>query len=137
MEYFQISFFQVKANIIFFAQPKFITICLESTKHFEVVKEQLHKDPKIILKSHTRYSLVCRWSIVESKWHDNPYKGSPICNEGNVVHVILGYHNLVITMKFKPRRDRPCELPPYLIRENQMASSTRAMNLATSNLSKS
>ncbi len=42
----------------------FITICLEITKHVEVVKEQLHKDPKIILKSHTHYSLVCRWNIL-------------------------------------------------------------------------
>ncbi len=60
--------YHVKANIIFFAlvktQPKFIMICLEITKHVEVVKEQLHKDLKIILKSHTHYSLVCRWNIL-------------------------------------------------------------------------
>jgi hypothetical protein len=111
---------------------------LRSLNTLKTLRNNFNKDPKIVSKNHTHcYSLVCQWSILYSKQHDNAHKGSPICNEGNVVNVFLGFHNLVITRKFQPRRNRPCELPPYPISESQMASSTRAMNLLTCNLSKS
>ncbi len=44
-------------------------------------------NPKIALKGHIHCMLVCRWNILQSKQHDNPHKGSPICNEGNFVQV--------------------------------------------------
>lgn len=45
-------------------------------------------NPKIALKGHIHFMLVCHWNILQSKLqHDNPHKCSPICNESNFAQV--------------------------------------------------
>jgi hypothetical protein len=64
------------------------------------------------MKCHIHYMLVGGWNIFQSKRHDYLNKYSQIGNEGSLVHVFRGDHDLMITRKGV---DFMSYLPPCLV----------------------
>jgi hypothetical protein len=69
------------------------------TEHIEIVYEQFHEHPKVFTKCHDHCMLVGEWNIFQSKGQNYPTKQSLIGNEGSLVHVFQGDHDMMITRK--------------------------------------
>ncbi len=69
---------------------------VEQTK---IVQEQFHEHLEVFMRCHTQYLLVGGWSILQPKGHDYLNKCSQISNEGSIVLVFQGDHDIMITEK--------------------------------------